>query len=681
MATELEIRSKEDLENWLSDKPVEWAQVIAARCALRLFPLVFQIIGSSKAGLDQATCDRLLLQTFRANFISWAARKYPARDMITVVAAARVSANSASRAAATVTRAATHAIAAAAVTAARATANSAAARAAATTAARAVAAVTAKKPVLQALTEDCRWLAENDGNLIDAQLWLLDVRGDENYAANIPIWVRNPLDAFAPRSSETAGSWQLIANWYRAVIGNTRGTEPRSLWGEAVDIEIAMQPNEFWTIDEERPAEQILDEIAELIGAKNLNEWDFFLSYNKDDEGMARMISDILENAHYSVFSQMNDMAAGKSFVREMNRGLSGMARFVAVYSPGYFASGPCMSEWEAAYISDPSAEDGKIVPFVVRECQPPPLARRIIWTSLLGLNPEQQRQAVLDAVAENTSPHDRVAQRAALKKAISPDVTLDPSGTRLDAAANKDFDEPFVDIDLLDLPEYLRSLISTALNALTGRNSPSGLAHALRTYASELEARGVNCILGVLRGQMDFIEAELDSPDAELWCSGAGLQKILQNIRDAHAKLLTHYPLDQSRERLIRSIDIDEGKFNRDEVSRFEIEIQKALDDALYDDIVTERYSEISKNRHRVTREILDVRTPEAPSEGDTEYLLREGDRINRLKDAKKRAIAQQVGYADKSLDLLNKLLKAADSPSAVRLAHSLQRFLDWFW
>jgi hypothetical protein len=40
MQDALEIKDRKSLRSWLDDKPVEWAQLIALRAALRVFPLV-----------------------------------------------------------------------------------------------------------------------------------------------------------------------------------------------------------------------------------------------------------------------------------------------------------------------------------------------------------------------------------------------------------------------------------------------------------------------------------------------------------------------------------------------------------------------------------------------------------------------------------------------------------------
>lgn len=409
--------------------------------------------------------------------------------------------------------------------------------------------------------------------------------------------------------------------------------------------------------------------------------WDFFLSYNERNLAVAKRVSLALEESGFSVFSQFNDMTSGKSFVREMNRGLSGMSRMISLYSDSYFSSGPCQSEWEAAYLFDSSGEKGKIVPFLVEPCSPPPLARRLVWTSLLGLSPKQEREAVLNAVELPITPKDRKAQRSLLMEASSPDVLTDASGSKLDATNNKKFDEPFAEVDLHYLPEMLRTLIRTALVASRGKNCPAGFTAALEAYAHELDARGANCILGVLRGQMDFIEAEIDDPDSNYWISGAGLLATLQNIRDAHAKLLAHYPLDQNRERLLRSISLDSAKTTPEESYELRREILNATKEAYEEKLVTDAYRSVVENSDRLTRDVLDIKISAQVDSDDEGFSLREKDRLLRLEDAKKRALTQQVGFADKSLEVISKMTKIADSPSTQRLAKALKEMADWFW
>lgn len=79
MADELNLTSPEELKEWLKDKPVEWAQVIAARTALRVLPLVGQIFISDE--IENTDKEQLTLSTLRACFISITACEYPKIDL------------------------------------------------------------------------------------------------------------------------------------------------------------------------------------------------------------------------------------------------------------------------------------------------------------------------------------------------------------------------------------------------------------------------------------------------------------------------------------------------------------------------------------------------------------------------------------------------------------------------
>jgi hypothetical protein len=70
-----QITSREELEAWLEGRPTDWAQVIAARAALRLLPYAFAGYNSQK------WCDKVALSLFRAVAISWAARNIRTRNI------------------------------------------------------------------------------------------------------------------------------------------------------------------------------------------------------------------------------------------------------------------------------------------------------------------------------------------------------------------------------------------------------------------------------------------------------------------------------------------------------------------------------------------------------------------------------------------------------------------------
>ena len=169
----VEITSHEDLEEWLEDKLVDWAQVIAARAALRALPYAFA------TGFPQKWVRDYALSVIRALAISWAARNIPAHDMEAAAAsAARAAAASAARAAASAARtpdtaraasaasADASAAVAAAYAAAYAVAASAADAAAADVAATAAAYATAAA-VWANVSHDCNWL-ERQSDAADA---------------------------------------------------------------------------------------------------------------------------------------------------------------------------------------------------------------------------------------------------------------------------------------------------------------------------------------------------------------------------------------------------------------------------------------------------------------------------------------------------------------------------------
>ena len=272
MPTDAEIRSRKDLENWLSDTPVEWAQIVAARCAFRVFPLVLRIAGIGEDRIDQATRDLLILQVFRANFISWAAIKHPEQDLVAfgeggaAFAAARAAADDEDAAFA----AAADAAVAASGTAAKAAAAFAAARAAT---AFATAAVSDQVLFWQAVSSDLRALksfgvwGENAVNrLVAMPLWLGQLESGDFHKREEPDEIRKAVAAFLNLVWVRGSAWRLVADWYNAILPESHDRPPRSLFGDRAEITISTQPDSFWSVDDKRSANQVLDEIAEIAG-------------------------------------------------------------------------------------------------------------------------------------------------------------------------------------------------------------------------------------------------------------------------------------------------------------------------------------------------------------------------------------------------------------------------------
>jgi hypothetical protein len=78
----VEITSRKELEEWLKNKPADWAQVIAARAALRVFPYGFPGFSPNFWALNSA------LQIFRIYVMLWGAAEFNLHNMKPAVQAA-----------------------------------------------------------------------------------------------------------------------------------------------------------------------------------------------------------------------------------------------------------------------------------------------------------------------------------------------------------------------------------------------------------------------------------------------------------------------------------------------------------------------------------------------------------------------------------------------------------------
>ena len=204
------IRSGQELKDWLQDKPKDWAQVIAVRAALRALPFL--------AAADDAWLSKYGLLTIRACGISWSARNFPNHDM----RAAADAAYSATYAATTADSVdavmapadlAAYAAADAAIAADGADAADAAADAAATASDTAYAAA-----VWQSIETDCDWLVDEDNagsaarRLTHRRLW----------SGTVPeVWMKRWLEQWHKLSSRLLAidlNYAVWAEWFERRI-------------------------------------------------------------------------------------------------------------------------------------------------------------------------------------------------------------------------------------------------------------------------------------------------------------------------------------------------------------------------------------------------------------------------------------------------------------------------------
>ena len=83
--------------------------------------------------------------------------------------------------------------------------------------------------------------------------------------------------------------------------------------------------------------------------------------------------------------------------------------RTVMVLSPDYLKSQFATPEWAAAFTQDPRSLGRKLVPVMVRQCQPPGLLSPIVHISLIGLDEDAAQAQLLKGVnAERSKPVNR---------------------------------------------------------------------------------------------------------------------------------------------------------------------------------------------------------------------------------------------------------------------------------
>jgi hypothetical protein len=241
---------------------------LAARVALRVFPLTFLPL---LAGEDPNA--NLILQTARALLVTDMALRYgvPSSCLeqaqnsisIAVFGASPAGCVAASRAAAFAAQAqlfkANNAIIE------NSAARSAAVEAAQDAVRQSVLRAESVGELDKAIRADIDWIGKDrEIGIIDQSLWLVDVRGDPNYAFNFPPWVRKPFDQFKALDWVVKGPWRIWIDWYlEFLVSRAR----RSRFNDRVILDLALQNDSFWKGD----PHGVTAVIAETVGY----EWDY----------------------------------------------------------------------------------------------------------------------------------------------------------------------------------------------------------------------------------------------------------------------------------------------------------------------------------------------------------------------------------------------------------------------
>jgi hypothetical protein len=126
---------------------------------------------------------------------------------------------------------------------------------------------------------------------------------------------------------------------------------------------------------------------------------DFFISYTKADEDWAAWIAWKLELHGSEVILQAWDFPPGTNFVIAMQQATVDAGRTIAIFSANYLERAFPQSEWAAAFASDPTSKDRKLLPIRVQHCELKGLLAQIVYVDLVDLDEEAAESALLEAV------------------------------------------------------------------------------------------------------------------------------------------------------------------------------------------------------------------------------------------------------------------------------------------
>lgn len=124
-----------------------------------------------------------------------------------------------------------------------------------------------------------------------------------------------------------------------------------------------------------------------------------FVSYTGVDAERASHIADVLRERGHEVTIQDADFLPGSNFVLEMQRAITDADHVIAVLSPEYEQSAFAAPEWAAAFASDPSSRDRRLIGIRVRDYTPTGLLRSIVYADLVAEPETAAFQRVFDSI------------------------------------------------------------------------------------------------------------------------------------------------------------------------------------------------------------------------------------------------------------------------------------------
>jgi DNA-binding SARP family transcriptional activator len=164
----------------------------------------------------------------------------------------------------------------------------------------------------------------------------------------------------------------------------------KTLW-DLLESEYDMEPSP--------KTQQLIIDIKQGNISVGLRQWDFFLSYSREDEAFAQWIAQIVRAVGFSVFAQHDAILPAGSFGRERELGLDQSGGFIALQSPSYIESNDCQVEWRRAFERYSDNKAMRIVQLLIRPTTLPSLARQFECRSLVGISASEVVAIVLQSI------------------------------------------------------------------------------------------------------------------------------------------------------------------------------------------------------------------------------------------------------------------------------------------
>lgn len=123
---------------------------------------------------------------------------------------------------------------------------------------------------------------------------------------------------------------------------------------------------------------------------------DFFISYTQADQVWAEWVAYVLEEEGFDTVIQAWDFRPGSNFVLEMQQASAAADRTLIVLSPDYLDSRMAAPEWAGAFSQDPQGLERRILPVMVRKCEPKGLLPSIVQIRIMDLSEEKAREELV---------------------------------------------------------------------------------------------------------------------------------------------------------------------------------------------------------------------------------------------------------------------------------------------